>query len=179
MWVDFLNCSFCQTSVPLFWLMYTKNKLIRSLCSLLACYAFSSGVSTLTFHQNKYLCIYFNPPVLCAWNWVVDWRRKYPKQIQSSMLPNSLKKDGMHLPLPQLDSPTSPLLVCFGKNFFTTGSATEYRRGGGRGGATRFSKPWPYFRPKYMIFQTPFQTWPQKSVPYSRLKRQKPYPISD
>ena len=31
------------------------------------------------------------------------------------------------------------------------------------GCAARFSKPWPYFRPKYMIFHTPFQTWPRKS----------------
>ena len=31
----------------------------------------------------------------------------------------------------------------------------------GWGCAARFSKPWPYFRPKYMIFQTPFQTWPE------------------
>ena len=44
--------------------------------------------------------------------------------------------------------------------------------GGGGGGTpqnfgwgctARFSKPWPYFRPKYMIFHTPFQTWPRKS----------------
>ena len=33
------------------------------------------------------------------------------------------------------------------------------------GCAARFSKPWPYFRPKYIIFHTPFQTWPRKSVP--------------
>ena len=31
--------------------------------------------------------------------------------------------------------------------------------------AARFSKPRPYFRPKYIIVHTPFQTRPQKSVP--------------
>ena len=38
----------------------------------------------------------------------------------------------------------------------------------GWGCAARFSEPWPYFRPKYMIFHTPFQTWPRKSVPHFR-----------
>ena len=31
-----------------------------------------------------------------------------------------------------------------------------------RGSASWFSKPWPYFRPKYIIFDTLFQTWLQQ-----------------
>ena len=34
--------------------------------------------------------------------------------------------------------------------------------------AERFSKPWPYNRPKYMIFHITFQTWPRKSAPHFR-----------
>ena len=33
-----------------------------------------------------------------------------------------------------------------------------------RGCAARFSKSWPYFRPKHGIFHTGFQTWPLKSL---------------
>ena len=33
-----------------------------------------------------------------------------------------------------------------------------------RGCAARFSKSWPYFRPKHGIFHTGFQTWPLKSI---------------
>ena len=32
----------------------------------------------------------------------------------------------------------------------------------------RFSKSWPYFRPKNDIFYTHFQTWPLKSIPILR-----------
>ena len=42
------------------------------------------------------------------------------------------------------------------------------------GVCARFSKPWPYFRPKRMIFHTPLQTWRTKKakiIPYFRLKR--------
>ena len=34
----------------------------------------------------------------------------------------------------------------------------------GWGCAARFSKPWPHFRQKYMIFHTPFQTWPRNEA---------------
>ena len=33
-----------------------------------------------------------------------------------------------------------------------------------------FSKPWPYFRPKYTIFHTPFQTLKQSECPWSMSK---------
>ena len=37
------------------------------------------------------------------------------------------------------------------------------------GCAARFSKSWPYFRPKHArIFHTGFQTWPPKSIPIFR-----------
>ena len=32
------------------------------------------------------------------------------------------------------------------------------------GRAARFSKSWPHFRPKYVIFYTRFQTWPLKCI---------------
>ena len=53
------------------------------------------------------------------------------------------------------------------------GLSAPERGGGGYsptwwGCAARFSKRWPYFRPKYIIFHTPFQTWPRKSVPHFR-----------
>ena len=56
-----------------------------------------------------------------------------------------------------------------------------YRRGGthnifGWGCAARSWKPLPYFRPKYTIFHTLFQTWLSKCIPYFR---QNVYPISD
>ena len=35
----------------------------------------------------------------------------------------------------------------------------------GGGCAARFSKSWPYFTPKDVIFHTRFQTWPLKSIP--------------
>ena len=39
------------------------------------------------------------------------------------------------------------------------------------GWAARFSKSWPYFRRKHVIFHTRFQTWPLKSIPvYKRPK---------
>ena len=47
----------------------------------------------------------------------------------------------------------------------------------GRGGSpgfswwgctARFSKSWPYFWPKSVIFHTRFQTWPPKSIPFFR-----------
>ena len=36
------------------------------------------------------------------------------------------------------------------------------------GCAGRFSKSWPYFRPKNVIFHTRFQTWPLKSTTHSQ-----------
>ena len=36
------------------------------------------------------------------------------------------------------------------------------------GCAARFSKSWPYFRPKNVIFHTRFLTWPLKSIPIFR-----------
>ena len=58
------------------------------------------------------------------------------------------------------------------KNVSNTG-----KWGGGRGGtpknswwgcAAQFSKSWPYYRPKHVIFHTRFQTWPLKSMPVFR-----------
>ena len=46
----------------------------------------------------------------------------------------------------------------------------------GWGCAARSWKPLPYFRPKYTIFHTLFQTWLSKCIPYFR---QNVYPISD
>ena len=36
------------------------------------------------------------------------------------------------------------------------------------GSAAQFSKSWPYFRPKIVIFHTRFQTWPLKFIPVFR-----------
>ena len=41
--------------------------------------------------------------------------------------------------------------------------------------AARFSKSWPYFRPKNVIFHTRFQTRPLKSMPVFRQKLCHPY----
>ena len=44
--------------------------------------------------------------------------------------------------------------------------------GGGLGDASRFWNPLPYFRPKYTIIHTIFQTWLSKCIPYF-----KPYEV--
>ena len=63
------------------------------------------------------------------------------------------------------------------------GLSAPERGGGGYsptwwGCAARFSKRWPYFRPKYMIFHTPFQTWPENLNPISDLVLTLLYPVT-